>query len=162
MLTVLVGRSRHSVVRFLSLVILLTLFFNLPFFIDFIMADICTPIMFPTMYPIVFHYAALFRPVLALLFILPWARREMRRYLFPLGFLAGPIVLTIAVVLLYNGVIFGMWSLSPASQSYFLAKLMAYGPGRHYLRDVCPQDGYNICAYTDSLPSSATNCFGRD
>jgi hypothetical protein len=182
MLTRLTGGAERAESRFLLLAVLLTLLSSLPFFVGFIMADICTPIMFLAMYMIAFHYEALSRPMLAYLLLLdcvatsghitnlPLAvgllalfiilvavqsRRGMRLHALPLKLLAAPIALTVAAVLLFNGLIFGTWSLSPASQSFSLANLIAYGPGRHYLHDVCPRARYKICAYTDNLPASA-------
>jgi hypothetical protein len=56
-----------------------------------------------------------------------------------------PIGLTVAAVILFNGLIFCTWPLTPASQSFFTANLIAYGPGRAYLTEVCPKAGYKIC-----------------
>jgi hypothetical protein len=85
-----------------------------------------------------------------------------RRNWQPLALLAAPITLTVAAVLLFNGVIFGTWSLSPASQSFFLANLIAYGPAREYLHEACPQAGYKMCAYTDRLPNKADTLLWED
>jgi hypothetical protein len=177
MLTRLTGGAERTESRFLLLAVLLTLLSSLPFFVGFIMADICTPIMFLAMYMIAFHYEALSRPTLAYLLLLNcvaisghitnlalalgllalfviFAAVQSRQGLrsLPLKLLTVPIVLTAAALLLFNGLIFNTWSLSPASQSFSLANLITYGPGRHYLHGVCPRAGYKICAYADNLP----------
>jgi hypothetical protein len=181
LMTSLVGRKIRVEIRFLALVILLTLFSSLPFFVGFIMADICTPIMFLTMYIVAFYYRSLSRPMLvylllldcvvtaghitdfplaigllALFFILALLQRgwEIHR-LFPLILLGGPIALTVAAMLLFNGLIFDTWSLTPASQSFFTANLIAYGPGREYLAEACPKAHYKICTDLDRLPITA-------
>jgi hypothetical protein len=179
LLTSLIGGAARAEARFLLLVILLTMFSSLPFFTGFIMADIFTPIMFLTMYIIVFHYKALSRWLLVYLLMLDCVATaahvtnlplaigtialfavltlsfRQRQHLRPLALLAPPIILTVAAILLFNGAIFGTWSLSPASQSFFLANLIAHGPARHYLDEACPQAGYKICAYRDQFPESA-------
>lgn len=167
--------------RFLVLALILTLATTLPFFTGFIMADIFTSILFLTMYLLAFHLPSLSRPlviylllldcvatsahishltlgvsilILFSLLILISGERIVQRFK-AIALLVVPIGAAGAAILLFNVVIFGAWSLSPAGQSFFMANLIQYGPARHYLQTACPAAGYKICAYVDILPETA-------
>jgi hypothetical protein len=145
------------------------------------MADIFTPIMFLVMYIIGFHYRSLSRPLLIYLLLLDCVataahisnltlglgllvlfgllallRGDRARQTFkPLAILIAPLATTAAAILLFNTVIFGTFSLSPASYSFLMANLIQHGPARHYLQEACPAAGYKICGYVGQLPDTS-------
>jgi len=171
----------HSVPRrtatFTVLAIYLTCLSSLPFFVGFIMADIFTPSMFIVMYMLAFHYEKFSRLELTVLFLLdcvatvahisnltmacgilpimaillaanPDKRADIKKRLI---LIIIPIVLAAAAILLFNGLIFKIWSLSPAGKTFLLGNLLSHGPALQYLKDVCPQAGYKACAYIQVL-----------
>lgn len=173
--------QRNKTLIFSLLALALGLASSLPFFTGFIMADIFTPVMFILMYIIGFHYGKLPRPLLILLLLLDcvataahisnltmgalilplflilfaWQGSPGREIIKRGGLLAGPVALTAIAILLFNGLIFGSWSLSPAAPSFLMANLIESGPARTYLKGACPQAGYKICPYVDRLPTKA-------
>jgi hypothetical protein len=44
--------------------------------------------------------------------------------------------------------------LAPARNTFLLARLMSDGLAKRYLREVCPQRGYVICAYLNEIPKT--------
>lgn len=158
---------------FLPFMALMATLTSLPFFTGFICADIFTPILFLTFYILAFHHRQLSGSLRYYLFLLACistvmhisnltlgmllcfilmalltlARAPWRESKHSLTLIATPILLGIISVLLFNGLVFKTWSLSPAGQSFFLANMIEYGPARDYLDEACPTIHYPICKY---------------
>ena len=158
---------------FLPFIAMLTLFTGIGFFTGFLCADIFTPILFLTLYILAFHFRQLSGRALYYLFLLAaiatvmhitnlslgivllivltvllkLSRVTWRDVKDPLVLIALPSLLGIASVLMMNGLIFGVWSLSPAGQPFLLANMIEYGPARDYLNEACPTTHYRICKY---------------
>ena len=80
-----------------------------------------------------------------------------REALRPTG-LAAPlvsIVLAVAALVGSNIVYRGMPAISPYGQTFLLARAIADGPGKAYLRETCPAGGFALCRHLDELPSRA-------
>ena len=74
-----------------------------------------------------------------------------RRSVHPVS-MAVPLVLALAGSLAGSYAIFQRVTLTPNSPPHFLARLLADGPARDYLRATCPASGLELCAYLDTLP----------
>ncbi|HYE51589.1 MAG TPA: hypothetical protein VEB20_18470 [Azospirillaceae bacterium] len=69
--------------------------------------------------------------------------------------MAGAILLAASAHLAVNWAVRGAPVLSPASPLFLLARSVADGPAAAYLREVCPQAGFRLCAEVDRLPADA-------
>lgn len=74
-----------------------------------------------------------------------------RRFAHPVP-MAVPLALALAGSLAGSYAIFQRVTLTPNSPPHFLARLLADGPARDYLRTTCPASGLQLCAYLDTLP----------
>lgn len=175
--------ARQVASKTLLLALLLTVFSSLPYFVGYIMADLFTPVMFITMYILGFYYTELswrLRIYLILLacvatsahvanltmavglfyvfvLLLPWCGVKRAVIIKRLGVLLVPIGLTTAAVFLFNGLIFGMFSLAPIGSAMFMTNLIKYGPAQHYLEKTCPDSGYKMCLFKTHLAQVADN-----
>lgn len=84
---------------------------------------------------------------LAALAWLGGARRRVR----PLLVLT-PLLLALALSLGFSYAVFQRLTLTPNSPPHFLARIIADGPGRAFLRRTCPESGFELCDYLDRLP----------
>ena len=176
-----VSQPHVSSARFLAAMAVLTLLSSLPYFTGFIMADIFTPILFLVMYLLSFHLGQLSRPMVGYLFLLgcvactthssnlglgiglwcvcftlqAWRRSNFPKRRASRLLTAAILVLTVIATLLYQGIIFKRWALTPAASSFFMANLIEGGPARHYLKEACPEANYALCAHVDHLPATA-------
>lgn len=96
-----------------------------------------------------FHLTAL--PVGAALFVLCLAAAIVtRQHVAPLLVLA-PVVLATLGLLAFSAVVFQQLALTPKNPPHFLARILADGPGRAFLRETCPRSGFILCDYQDKL-----------
>lgn len=63
-----------------------------------------------------------------------------------------PLLAAVSTHLTINYAVHSSLSLSPASSIWLMARFIADGPGRDYLRDECPTDRFILCNYLDELP----------
>ncbi len=166
--------------RFVMLSGVLVVLTSLPWFSGWIMADVFTPIMFLAMYMLAFHGASLSRALyiylllvavvstsvhltnvslatglLPLFAIIKLSIDRNTQSIRRLTTLCLPVAAAIGAVFAFNVVIFHTTKLSAAGQSFFMANLIEYGPGRDYLKEACPDAGYKLCDYLDQLPATA-------
>ncbi|HYC05661.1 MAG TPA: hypothetical protein VED40_20380 [Azospirillaceae bacterium] len=70
-----------------------------------------------------------------------------------------PMVAAIAAAMVahlaVNTVVRGHPTLSPSGSIFMLARSVADGPAKAYLRDACPEAGYRLCPHVDQLPDDA-------
>ncbi len=97
-----------------------------------------------------FHITAIPVALAAFAFVLLvflWDRSTARPFLALL-----PILLALAGSLAFNYAIWQRVTLTPNSPPHLLARLLADGPAKQYLRDRCPGADLELCAYLDRLP----------
>ena len=86
----------------------------------------------------------------------PRWRRDLRPVL-----VTAPPVLALLAFALFSLALYQRVSLAPNSPPYLLARLIADGPGRDYLRQSCPTQHYAICPYLDALPDTEEGILWR-
>ena len=72
-----------------------------------------------------------------------------------------PPVLALLAFALFSLALYQRLSLAPNSPPYLLARVIADGPGRDYLRQSCPVEHYAICPYLDQLPPTEEGILWR-
>lgn len=82
--------------------------------------------------------------------VLAWFT-PLRRFVHPVP-MAIPLALALAGSLAGSYAIFQRVTLTPNSPPHLLARLLADGPARDYLRATCPASGLELCTYLDTLP----------
>ncbi len=88
---------------------------------------------------------ALFATSVAVALIPRWRRRVS-----PLAVLA-PVLLATGISLAFSVLVFEKLTLTPKNPPHVLARILADGPGREFLRVTCPDAGFALCAYQDRL-----------
>lgn len=76
-------------------------------------------------------------------------RREIRPLLAAL-----PLALGLAGSLAFNGFVWHRITLTPNSVPSLLARVLADGPGKDFLRARCPEVDFELCHYLDRLPAT--------
>jgi len=66
--------------------------------------------------------------------------------------LALPLCLALGLLLVTNAAGHGRFGISPFGSVFALARLVADGPAREYLDDVCPGAGYRMCGWQGRMP----------
>jgi len=173
--------SMNSAPIFLACIALLCLLSNLPWFTGFIMPDIFTGILTLSLFLMVFCWLHLGR--IEKLYFFSLTVISIAVHLSHIPFAAGLLVCAsllrvtlrkhnnvirphlwqgwsavcmALVLLLSNGYRSqSMFTLSPNGYSFLLARFLADGPAKHYLRDHCPEKNYSLCAYLDQIPSNS-------
>jgi hypothetical protein len=69
--------------------------------------------------------------------------------------LAMPVLTATSIHVGINYAVHSSFSLSPASSIWLMARFIADGPGRDYLKDECPTRHFILCDYLDELPSDS-------
>lgn len=69
--------------------------------------------------------------------------------------LVAPVAVAVSAHVAVNKIGRGEMTLSPGSPIWLLARTIGDGPGRAYLRDVCPGRGYVLCGFVDELPDDS-------
>ena len=178
--------DRVRVVWYIGQIVMLTLFSSLPFVSSLIIADIFTPILFISFFIlayyqdkidlvtkiillVIFAFSAMAHVsniylgagLLILMIMVELARGEFRRHLSGLAFVIGGLMSAVVVLLAVNVTYFKSLSLSPSAPTYMLANLVAQGPAKKYLQEVCPNANYKICKYSNQLPSEVNDFIWR-
>lgn len=78
-------------------------------------------------------------------------RRTWRAQVRPL-LVAGPIALSLAALFSFSLVMHQQVSLGPTSPPFLLARLLADGPAKAYLRASCARTPYRLCGFFEELP----------
>ncbi|HYZ62779.1 MAG TPA: hypothetical protein VE650_10030 [Acetobacteraceae bacterium] len=66
---------------------------------------------------------------------------------------AVPLALALLVSVLFSLAVFQRLALVPHNQPFLMARLIADGPGRDFLRAACPTHEYQLCKYVDEVPA---------
>jgi hypothetical protein len=166
---------------FLAVTVFLCLLTNLPWFTGFIMPDIFTGILILSLFLLIFCGERLSRSEKNYLFFLtvlavtvhfshiPFAlglimsvcllrMMKWKRMVLPpmhLGRAGFALVLALVLLLAKGYISHGVFTISPGSYSFQLARLVADGPAVLYLREHCPEKKYALCSYLDELPADS-------
>jgi hypothetical protein len=76
--------------------------------------------------------------------------------------LAAPVLAAASIHVGINYAVHSSFSLSPASSIWLMARFIADGPGRAYLKDECPTRHFILCDYVDELPSDSDEFLWSD
>jgi len=164
--------------RFLVLAVLMTGLTSLPWFSGQIMPDLFAPILVLVLTLLAFGRSRLGRLETPYFFVLAAGSIAVHTTHLPLaaglvlvllaasvllrqwdnfrrgnlGLLAGPVAVAALALVSVNFVVHGSASISPGGSGFLLARSYADGPAYFYLRDVCPEAGYELCERLDELP----------
>lgn len=72
-----------------------------------------------------------------------------------------PVVLGIVVSLGFSVAVFQRVTLTPKSPPHFLARILADGPGRDFLRETCSQSKLILCDYQDRITATEDDFLWR-
>ncbi|SOB81136.1 hypothetical protein SAMN06297144_1415 [Sphingomonas guangdongensis] len=172
--------ARLSLIGSFAAVTLLCLSSSLPVFASFVMPDVFTGVMFVALYLLIIRWADLLRwqraamglavlvaitvhlshltmalITVAASFLLLYIRGEHRAAIAGLTTALMACVASASAFLFYNLTVFGIFSVSPAGSTFFLANLLATGPAREELGQICPNEEFRLCGYRNSLPRDA-------
>ena len=178
--------DRVRAVWYIGQIVFLTLFSSLPFVSSLIIADIFTPILFISFFILAYYqdkiglvtkiilfamfaFSAMAHVsniylgtgLLMLMIMVELARGKFYKHLSGLGVVIGGLVSAVVVLLVVNVTNFKSLSLSPSAPTYMLANLVAQGPAKKYLQDMCPNANYKICKYSNQLPSKVNDFIWR-
>ena len=65
-----------------------------------------------------------------------------------------PVALAVAGLLAFSLAVYGFASLTPRSPPFAVARLLADGPAKAWLREVCPQRRLALCPHLDTIPDN--------
>ncbi|MGA9673550.1 MAG: hypothetical protein WBQ94_30445 [Terracidiphilus sp.] len=174
---------RHTVTRYLTVVLLLSTLTGVSWYSAFIMPDILGPLAYLLIYLLVFFRKTLTRVEQWALFALAvWGitahsshlllagglwlllvvfaafeRRLFFSRLKALGVVAGILAVAIAAQMALNGYLYGKPSLNGERPPYLMARIIADGPGRTYLQQHCSQVKWAVCNHLSQLTEDADN-----
>ncbi|MFA5321420.1 MAG: hypothetical protein WC373_01995 [Smithella sp.] len=167
-----------SLIVYLSMIILLCLLTNLPWFTGFIMPDIFTGVVILSLYLLIFcrvnlglwerRYLFLLTvlsatvhltniPLAVGIITVTWVFRFLiknKKLLPEPHFMSASLAIVLAFILIIanNYRSTGAFTFSRGGYSFLLARLVADGPAVKYLQQSCPERKYKLCAYLDQLP----------
>ena len=168
-----VGKPRG--VPYLAIIAVLTVFTALSWYVSHLMPDVFSSVLILVLFLLGFCRDRLARGETIYLFLLAtvsicfhlsnlaiagalaaaglvaWLAVRTWRPGIRLGTLAGPLFLALAAYFSFSLVVYRQITLTPKSPPFFLARLIADGPGRAYLEASCPQHSWAICRYLDRL-----------
>ncbi len=172
-LTIRASGVRLGPLSFLTLIAALVLLTPLSWHVSHLLPDVFVAALVLCLYLLAFCRPALGRIETVYLFLLAAASASFHLTALPVGaavfalaavasllwgrqvrplLALGPLLLALALSL---GISFAVWqrlTLTPNSPPHFMARLIADGPGRDFLRARCPEAGLQLCAYLDRLP----------
>ena len=161
--------------RLLPILVALMLLSTLPWTVSMFMPDIFTPLTILAIACLAFAWPDLSRnmrlallvmlsssivmhftnvPIavgLAVVAVLMW---PVKRWA-PAGAIAAAIAISVAALVFVSVVGFGKWTIAPQNPPFVLARSIADGPSKLYLRERCPQINLVMCHHLDGLDSSA-------
>ncbi|PYO41085.1 MAG: hypothetical protein DMD33_15770 [Gemmatimonadetes bacterium] len=165
---------------YLALVALLSVFTGLGWFVGWIMPDIFGPVLYLAIYLLVFAPETLSRAERRAVVLIAWwsltshithlmlaaglcvlfvallaVRRQLtRRTLRPVGTVALIVFFGAAAQMALHTYLYGEPSLNGQRPPFVMARMIADGPGRWYLRKHCPALHVAICAHSRDLPDN--------
>src|ERR1035437_9047068 len=168
---------RHTVSRYLVIVVLLAALTSASWYASFIMPDILGPILYLAIYLLVFGRDTLSRMERLSLYPLAWwaatahathlvlaaglcvllaifvalERKSFRIRIRAVGEVAAVIVLAATAQMALHGYLYGKPSLNGEPRPYLMARVIADGPGRLYLEKNCGHLQWTICRHLGQL-----------
>ncbi len=169
---------RHTILPYLVLVLLLSLFTGMSWYAALIMPDILGPLLYLSIYLLAFARETLSRWERIFLYAIAWwavtshathlllaaglcmilalllafDRRAFRRRVLPVLEVAAMVALAAAAQLALHGYLYGQPSLNGDRPPFLTARIIADGPGRWYLEKHCGELKWVICGHVHSLP----------
>ena len=80
-------------------------------------------------------------------------RHDWRTTMRP-SLLIGPVALALAAYFSFSLVVYREVSLTPRSPPFLLARMLADGPAKAYLKAACEQTPYRVCTVLDQIPDT--------
>ena len=178
----LVARSfapRRAVVRYLILVLALSLLTSASWYACFVMPDFLGPMVYLAFYLLAFARETLSRAERLALYVIAWwgitahashmllaaglclllvlfaafERKPFWRRVRSLGELAAIIAVAAASQIALHGYLNGEPSLNGDRPPYLMARVIADGPGQWYLQQNCPRLQWEVCNHLSQLSS---------
>jgi len=169
--------TRHTISRYLAVVLLLSLLTGVSWYSAFIMPDILGPLVYLSIYLLVFAPETLSRaehfalyPIavwgitshtthfmlaagLWLLLVLFAAieRHHIQRRIRSLAEVAVLLAVAAGLQLALHGYLYGKPSLNGEHPPYLMARILGDGTGRKYLEQHCPKVGWAICNHLGQI-----------
>jgi hypothetical protein len=104
---------------------------------------------------ICFHFTHLLVACsIAAMSLLVWLIKPSVRNVIRPVLLIGTIALAFAAFFSFSAVVYKKIALTPNSPPFLLARVLADGPGKAYLRATCGHKNYALCDYLDQLPAT--------
>ena len=165
---------------YLALVALLSVFTGLGWFVSWIMPDIFGPVLYLAIYLLVFAPETLSHAERRAVVLIAWwavashithlmlaaglcvlfvavlaVRRQLTRSaLRPIGSVALTVFCAAAALAALHTYLYGVPSLNGQRPPFVMARMIADGPGRWYLRRHCPTLHVEICRHSRDLPDN--------
>jgi hypothetical protein len=180
--------TRHTVLRFLALAVLMTAFTSIAWYTCFIMPDILGPLAYLAFFLLFFAWESLSRIeraglcllacwgitahsthllLAAALFVLlalfaVFQCRPFRRSVPALGAVAASLALAIVAQVALYAYLDGKPSLNGQRPPYLTARIIADGPGRWYIESHCATEHWAVCGLRDHLATDADSFLWGD
>ncbi|MGD0730299.1 MAG: hypothetical protein ABR956_03480 [Terracidiphilus sp.] len=176
-------RPRQTILPYLVLVLVLSLFTGMSWYAALIMPDYLGPLLYLSIYLLVFARETLNGTERISLYVISWwavtshathlllaagmcmilglllaiNRRAFRLRIQPVCELAAIVALAAAAQLALHSYLYGKPSLNGERPPFLTARIIADGPGRWYLEKHCGELKWAICDYVHHLPDDADN-----
>jgi hypothetical protein len=176
-------QPRQTILPYLVLVLLLSLFTGMSWYATLILPDILGPLLYLSIYLLVFARETLTRAERLTLYVISWwaitshathlllaagmcailalllvvDRRAFRRRVRPVCEVAAIVALAVAAQLALQSYLYGKPSLNGDRPPFLTARLIADGPGRWYLEKHCGELKWVICNHVHNLPEDPDN-----
>lgn len=174
---------QHTVARYFTLVLPLSLLTGLGWFVGWIMPDILGPVLCLSIYLLVFARETLSRAERLILLLIAWwavashtthlilaagicifltsllllQRKSMPRRLRAVGEVALIILVAAAAHLALHLYLYGEASLNGKRPPFLMARVIADGPGTRYLQQRCGDLHLSICDHVHDLPDNVAD-----
>ena len=171
-------QPRRTILPYLVLVVLLSLFTGMSWYSTLVMPDILGPLLYLSIYLLVFARDTLTRAERVTLYFISWFaitshathlllaacmwvilalllvvdRVDFRRRVRPVCEFAAIVALAVAAQLALEGYLHGKPSLNGDRPPFLTARVIADGPGRWYLEKHCGELKWVICNHVRNLP----------
>jgi hypothetical protein len=170
---------KNTVLRYLALVLPLSIFTGSSWSVAWIMPDILGPALYLSIFILVFAPKSLSRAERMIVVLIAWwsvashithlllaagicvflaslslLRPRVRHYLRAVGGVAMIVVTAAAVYISLHWYLYGKPSLEGKGPPFLLARVIADGPGRWYLQEHCGDLHLEVCTHVHNLPDN--------
>src|SRR5579871_4237699 len=178
---------RRTAMRYLAIVVVLSLLTSLSWFVSLIMPDILGPVLYLCIYLLVFARETITRAERFTLVLIAWwavashathlmlalgicallalllvlRRQPMQRRMRAIGEVVIIVLLAAAAHLMLHAYLYGQPSLNGERPPFLMARVIADGPGRWYLEQHCNEVKLTICNYAHNLPDDSDDFLWR-